>query len=257
MSAFDLPTSPSLPAAKSRSPGRGARHPRSLTGSAVGGPRLKTHRSPGSLPPTTVPLKMRPARKRLRSVNRDRKGKRTVGSVYARHIPESHLLIDYVEFFRYAHTSPSKAAAMAIVVSFLDSYRTTPILDKGTPLLLRFPEWDHVGPEVRWYFYGYAARKRFEDFTSEGFTHAITINLPDELIHLRLQEKGHGPGRIIGQEIIRGLFAKLYERAGVPLTYAYAIEMHQKPDDEGGKLQSDSYDATILLQVPDQLHLSD
>jgi hypothetical protein len=34
---------------------------------------------------------------------------------------------------------------MAIVVSYLDSYGSSPILIKGTPLLLRFPQWEHVG----------------------------------------------------------------------------------------------------------------
>jgi hypothetical protein len=120
MSAFDFPTSPSQPGAKSRSPSLGDPHLRPLTGSATCEPALKVHRNAGFLPPGTVALSTTPAKRRFPSnVSRDTEGKRTVGSVYARHIPKRNLLIDFAEFFRYAHTSRSKALAMAIVGSVL------------------------------------------------------------------------------------------------------------------------------------------
>jgi hypothetical protein len=189
-----------------------------------------TH-SVGSLPTGTVPMSLTPAKRRFRSpVSRDRKGKRTAGSVYARHRPECNLLIDFTQFFQYAHTNPSKAVAMATVMSYLESYKDNPIRIKHEPLQLRFAEWERVGPEVHWYFFGYAAIQPLY-----RFTHAVTINFSGELIHRRFEAKAHGPARILTEDIIRGLFTKPFRRAGVPLIYAYAIEMHHKPDGEGGR----------------------
>jgi hypothetical protein len=188
-----------------------------------------------------------PAR-RYRSIKSyDRKGRRTLGYVYARHLPERHLLIDFAEFVRYARQSYSEAVARAIVVAYLESYPSSPFLFRGKPVRLLFPSWDRLGHEAHWYFY-----LRAMVASPRPITHAVTINFSDDLIQITGMRDRRGPAWLVGQLVNRKLWP-LYHRAGLPLTYGYAVELHRKPDPEFVKYRRawlDSYDATLLLHVP-------